>query len=65
MSGVARENIPASTLLKSISDCYRPDRIPVEPITARYRVRQNAIFFFFFFFFFFSYFLTECIVGTP
>ena len=33
---------PASILLKYILDRYRPDRIPVGPITARYRFKKNA-----------------------
>ena len=31
-----------SILLKSTSDRYRPDRIPVGPITVRYRFKHNA-----------------------
>ena len=31
------EKDPASILLKSISDRYRLDKIPVEPITVQYR----------------------------
>ena len=34
--------IPASILHKSISDRYRSDRVPVGPITVRYRFKQNA-----------------------
>ena len=30
-------------LLKSILDSYRPDRIPVGPITFRYGFKNNAI----------------------
>ena len=35
-------HIPVSIQLKSISDRYWPDRIPVGPITIRYRFKQNA-----------------------
>ena len=34
--------IPVSTLHKSTSDRYRPDRIPVGPITVRCGLKQNA-----------------------
>ena len=39
---VATTSFPASILLKSISDRYWPDSIPVGPITVRYRFKQNA-----------------------
>ena len=42
MDSFTFRHIPASILLKSISGHYRPDRIPVGPITARYRFKQNA-----------------------
>ena len=35
---------PVSSLLKSISNRYQPDRVPVVPITAIYTLKQNASF---------------------
>ena len=35
-------NNPLSILLKSISDRYRPERIPVGPITVRHRFKKNV-----------------------
>ena len=33
---------PSSILRKSIFDRYMPDKNPVEPTTAQYRLKQNA-----------------------
>ena len=42
-SRVSVHDIHVSILIKSISGCFRADRIPVGQITVRYRFRQNAI----------------------